>query len=76
MTHQWHKVAVKLSDPHGTWIESLDSREQKKLSGDVGVSPDTISDRHGSKVAKRFAQAVLPWKLRSPSLHTEWCMHA
>ena len=26
-----------------------------------------ISDGPGSKVAKRLAQAVLPWELRSPS---------
>ena len=34
-----------------------------------GVSPDTISDRPGSKVAKKLAQAVLPKELRSTSLH-------
>ena len=33
-------------------------KRTKDTSGDVGVSPDTISDRPGSKVAKRLAQAV------------------
>ena len=43
-------------------------KRTKETSGDVGVSPDTISDRPGSKVAKRLAHTVLPWELRSPSL--------
>ena len=43
-------------------------KRRKETSGDVGVSPNTISDRPGSKVAKRLAQAVLPWELHSPSL--------
>ena len=34
-------------------------KRTKETSSDVGVSPDTISDRLSSKVAKRLAQAVL-----------------
>ena len=43
-------------------------KRTKETSSDVRVSPDTISDCPGSKVAKRLAQAVLPWELCSPSL--------
>ena len=59
--------AVKLSKlwPSATWIESLDSREQKKQAV---VECHQTPLRAGSKVAKRLAQAILPWELRSPSL--------